>query len=163
MTTPAGIIGEPLAQLREMLSQSAAFQAWTGTANAAAAAARVHWMFSSGDATAPYVVVDFGERHEVQNAGGSVAAPKSVSELVALFADEAEEGDDDAEALIKFTNTVGAILLEVFEQGGNASGYAPVLHLGRLHGPNITFGAQKQSEGKRRLQVAYSVFTGVGS
>lgn len=162
MTTPAGIIGGPLADMAAMVSQSAAFQSWTESANAAAALERVYYFKAPGDAAHPFCIVDCGNLHQGKNVGGSIPALMAQSGVYVYFEDEADTETDMAEALAQFINHAGEVLLEVFEQGGNGSSYAPVLHLERDYGPEVTDGPQKHTEGKRRIQMAYNLVTGVG-
>ena len=58
--TPTGSYGKALSNVRDLIANTTAFQTWTGTANAGAAAARVHLCAASPTATRPFAVVRWG-------------------------------------------------------------------------------------------------------
>ena len=120
--TPSGILTEPLVALRNLVASSATFQVWTGTADATAAADRVHLLVAPVDATRPYALIDFGditrERSVLQ--GGRLWQTRPGSTMLLWFQADGL-GVVEPDASIDFCNKVGAIWEDMEKAAGNYS------------------------------------------
>jgi len=118
--TPTGIASLPLKHLRDQLSESSAFQAEVGAANAAAALAFIHYVASATTAP-PLAVVDFGDRLSfARQARGSRNFPLQQGEVFLTLRFAITAGDTEAEAGLRFMNVVGAIVADLWGTAGRA-------------------------------------------
>jgi hypothetical protein len=120
MITPIGILSRPLNALRQMVANSASFQAWAGVASAAAALDRVHLFTSPIRAVMPFVLIDFGsfarERSTLTNRRGFQMRPGS--DLLLYCRAEPMAGQDDQDAAIDYMNKLGAVWIELEQDAG---------------------------------------------
>lgn len=123
--TPTGPLSLPLYRLREMLAASTAFQTLTGTANASAARARVHYMhtpaptngreFSAAEYTAswPMVVIDANGTKRSAIAASPPDTYADGGEIWAMFEAVVAAGATPADVDLDFLNKVGAVVLDL--------------------------------------------------
>jgi len=106
--TPTGFLSLKVHEMRTLLSNSGDFQTWTGTANAAAALARIHTPLAvATTATLPFAVVDLGTAFNMSNI--SERQFDFDGDIFLVFR-EAISQADGLDAYYAFTNTIGAIL-----------------------------------------------------
>lgn len=129
MATPTGMLSLPLSYLRDALADCAAFQAWTGAANATEAKGSIAYVSAPSSLDLPFAVVGFGPSdHALRGRGGLRNAFDSSGDLRLDFwgsvasSDLADEGDE----ALGFLSTVGAILGELLELAGQA-GYLDIV------------------------------------
>lgn len=125
--TPANILSEPLGLLRTRLSESAAWQTWTGAASAAAALAFIHLVEAPApanpdgytsdelDTLSPCAVIDMppdgGGMSMTRNA---VNAFRPTGRMMLLFSDDVDSAQTAADAKLTFTNRVGEIIEQLW-------------------------------------------------
>jgi hypothetical protein len=117
--TPTGILSEPLATLRSLVSECPSFQTWVGAVDAATAAERIHLIVAPADGPFPCALIDFGdvarERQAITNAARWKM--RAGSDLLLWF--KAEASGEEPDATFTFTNAVGAILEEMEARAGD--------------------------------------------
>lgn len=105
--------------MRELIAASPAFQAWTGTADATAAAARVHLLVAPPDSPRPLTLIDFGDfaRERVAVTNAAKWAQRSSSNLIVWFQADATAGEEP-DPTIDFCNQVGAVWADMEKMAG---------------------------------------------
>lgn len=119
MTTPTGILSQPLDALRTMLSECAAFQVWTGAASASAALAYVHpWYYDATNDSVKLAMVNLGQNHD--NAREALSGSQQFSrngtlELYfrELLDDTSRTAAEGSDLLYSHFNSLGAILFDL--------------------------------------------------
>jgi hypothetical protein len=127
--SPANILSLPLAHLRTLIAACPAFQAWTGAANAAAAAARIHLVnLPEGDLTRPFALIGYGEKWKYTKIAD--ISFQARGELFVMFEDDVASANQasEADAVIAFMNDVGATLAEMMD----FSGWNGYLHIAEI-------------------------------
>ena len=116
---PSGIFSIQLSILRTMISQSTSFQAWTGTANAAAALARIYFEAQdNSDVVRPFALVFMGNEYVQQSiAGGASTVFQPTGQLVMMLEDDvaAENADSHADAYFAFSNELGGLIEDLMD------------------------------------------------
>lgn len=129
--TASGILSEPLAVLRTMLSESASFQTWVAAANAAAALASIY-LIGTDAPVRPYAIVTRIDNWSSDLVGGSPGDYGFIGRgrLYFDFEDAIASGNQAsyADSLLAFQNNVGAVIVDL----QNASGGSERLLLRRF-------------------------------
>lgn len=112
---PSGILSEPLDEFATLISQSATFQSWTGTATPAAAKARIVVRQAVGVPTRPFAAIDIVPGFEVRR-GGHASGQMWLYFEATVTAGNSTEPD----AYYEFANKVGAVLDEIMTEMENA-------------------------------------------
>lgn len=113
----------PINAARDLVAGSAAFQAWTGTADATAAAARVFRIYNPRGVKLPavYAGVEFGDfardRHTLLN--GASWVQRMEASVMVYFRANVTEGAADAAAIDAFLGPLGATLEDMEKAAGN--------------------------------------------
>lgn len=115
MTAATGILSAPMVALREIVAGTAPFQAWTGTADAAAAAG--HGFFDETvrrGVPSRFMLLVHGDliRDRQSLLNGTRFQHRDGSTLVAYFRATVTDQDDESEWLL-FSNAIGAIWADV--------------------------------------------------
>jgi hypothetical protein len=129
--TPSGFLSLKVHEFRTALSQSADFQTWTSTANAAAALAKIYSPIAPVGAVPPFAVVDFGGGFSLQNIAD--LQYDFTGDIWFFFRGLITQADP-IDALYEFTNPIGAILEDLSEVG-KTGGYFPLDSIDLLYGP----------------------------
>lgn len=115
--TPTGILSLPIDYLRDLIAAVTAFQTWTGTANAAAAKARIHVnALNKADIVRPFGIVGTGP--------GTVFIPPSMGAYgqhnlhLILESAAITTGLSHEDAVYTFLNSVGPIIEGAAELAG---------------------------------------------
>ena len=116
--TPSGIISEPVANLRTLLSTCATFQTWTSTVSANAALAKIYEIEKpSDDVVRPFAVVDRGGEFEIEVIDAGNAYTTSGSLFLLLEGAIAEANRSGMRnAYFQFANDIGGILNELISE-----------------------------------------------
>lgn len=164
---PTNIINLPLKHMQTLLSNCSNFQTWTGTASAAAAAARIH-LYGEVDTegqrnvTYPVAAIFFGEPNSIRGTkefGGSGGLYTAEGDMDVLFIADvpaAYAGDDAgdwADRYVNFNNTIGAIIedaLALADTNDGTNQYLNVTGWAKVSGP----GRSDKADEEDRLQVA---------
>lgn len=134
MVAPTGHLSLPIDLLRKTVAGSTTFQAWTGTADAAAALARVHAVQADASAAKPFAVVDWARSYSRRrDAGGTRNHFQATGSLSLLFRAQITEADA-GDAAYDFLNKVGAVLADMEGLAGTA-GYLDVEEIRLVEGP----------------------------
>lgn len=156
MIAAAGLLSEPIANLREMLASSPTFQAWCGvddeTDPVAAARERVHVMVAPANAERPFAMVDFGEftRERTSLTNRTKFQTRSSSNLILWFQADAGSDLDEPDATIDFSNEVGSVWLDLELAAGNQN--TPTLALYQIE---LTVAPARVEEEKRATAGDY--------
>lgn len=115
---PTGPEGLPYKNLRDLLSESATFQAWVGAANATEALARIHYHGFKAPLTKtrPYALVapaTFDSFHWEKTAGGASNHYSVSGRLVMTLAQDVDSEQDVDDQRTTFMNTTGPIIADV--------------------------------------------------
>ncbi len=163
MTTPTGVLGGPVAGVAAMLSNSSTFQTWSDSDDATEALTHVHYcIVPNDDVEHPLCIVDFGRRQSAQGLSYGASTIRTwQNEVHIFFEGDTDSGDDDAEAMIKFMNTIGGILVDLWDLS-SVNDNPVFMEMDCEYGPAITYGADANSE-QRRVQIAFTVLTGTGA
>ena len=118
--TPTGPLSKPLNRLRTLLSESATWQTWTGSADATEALEHIYLVEADPDeVTRPFAVVGFGDSYNARaEAGGAGQVYVDGGELFLMFEDEPDSEHSAADAELTFLNNVGNSLSEMLEISG---------------------------------------------
>jgi hypothetical protein len=123
--TPSGIFSIQLSILRTMISQSSSFQTWTGTANAAAALARIYFEAQDDSSVVrPFALVFMGNEYVQQSiAGGASQVFQPSGQLVMMLEDAVAPGNaaSHADAYFAFANELGDLIEDLMALGGTDS------------------------------------------
>ena len=178
--TPSGPVSLPLEHLAVLLSNCAAFRAWTGDSTPALARLHVHLVdlppaenpagYTKAELTElrPLALVDEfvldGGRpgadaweSEREALGGWVDRGKLLLKLEALVPEE--DANDPAAAKLKFMNDVGAILTDVKSLGGGDTDYLSIHRIVRYHPISRTRIEAVDAQGDA-MSVSYVIWWG---
>ena len=154
--TPAGTLSEPFAQLRTVISQSAAFQARVGAANAAEALPYIHVYLGSDDrftsVPKPAVVLTYREAGYTQIASGPTFMGGGTIWMV--FLDDAKE-DTEEDSFLDFCNFVGGVIDNLAETGGVDS-FINHGELPMVEAPNRTAPNERQEDSNDYWRCIYA-------
>ena len=109
--TPSGDLSLPLDGIEDLIAASATLQSWTGAADAAAAAAYIHWHELIGNVTFPCALVKrigFGHRRDTPE---FLTGEQACGVDVTFYSVPA--GIDEKDSFVIHDNHVGAILNEM--------------------------------------------------
>ena len=108
--TPAGPLMIPLDRLRQSIARSSTFQAWTSSADQAAALARVHLAKQDDPQSLPkpFALVDWGQGMRYVKVTTSAPSHRVRGPLIMRFEIDVDGNETDAYA--NFLSTVGQIL-----------------------------------------------------
>lgn len=156
--TPSGILSEPLANLRAALSQCAAFQTWAGAANATEALESIA-LVEKDDLTRPFAVVDDGDAYSNERLD-SAGTFRDQGSLFLLFEDAVAEENaaSESDAILAFTNAIGAILEDLWEI---TPGVFDMRSLSKVFGPTRS-DDKERVQGADYVQIAFRVQWGNG-
>lgn len=137
--TAAGRLSLPLDNLQDLIANSGNFQTWTGTANAAAAKARIHVQAEGPSYTRPAAIVSLGpddDWRSVQDSAGAAGHYVDTGMLRVQFEANVASGNqaDHTDALYEFTNNVGAIIDDMLGLAGSDT-YLVVHEIRKTDGP----------------------------
>lgn len=131
---PAGMISLPLSYLRATIAESAAFQSWTGTADAAAALLRI-FPVATESVIYPLCLVDWADNFKrSMDAAGSRNYFRQDGDLAMIFMDIVDPAHDETEASYDFMNKVGAVIDEMESYAGKP-GYLDIQSIAIESGP----------------------------
>lgn len=133
--SPSGMLSLPVDYLRSTVAASSTFQTWTGTANAAAAKARVHLGRAAANATHPLACVGFSNGFRRFSDDLDVWQQDNVLEL--MFRNDFSSSLNEADAYYTFANQIGAIMADM-EAIFNDAGYLDVFDWNIVDGPART-------------------------
>jgi hypothetical protein len=144
--TASGMVSVPVSALRDMLSQSATFQTWTGTASSAAALAYIHMIgLAEADRVRPFALITLGDNWRRTYGGSNRFIPSGELFLVLESDIDEDNVEDFADSELEFSNNVGGVIgdLEALTESG-----ALVIQTIRMQvPPERTWRDEKQSEG----------------
>ena len=107
---PDGLLSLPLARMRAMVAQSAAFQQWVGASDAASALAHIHLLHSARKPALPICLLDLGDQFETTRTTLLNGCRfESAGQIVAYFRDTVPAGSADIDAVYGFCNRLGAV------------------------------------------------------
>lgn len=111
---PAGILSAPLAALRDIIAGTAAFQSFTGAADATAAAASILLPGADRGAIAPIAIIDWADLvRDRPGLGNTAFEHREGSGLGAYFRGPVDPQMSDEEAFWTFSNTMGGIIAQI--------------------------------------------------
>lgn len=141
--SPSGILSLPLSYLETTVANSSTFQTWTGTANAAAAKARIHIGRAASTADLPLAGVGFGGefRRYIETAPSDFQTD-SVVEL--FFTDNFSSSLSEEDAAYTFLNQVGPIMSDI-ETLSVQAGYLSIDEWSIKWGPERTDTDEEQT------------------
>jgi len=137
----SGILSVPLDAMRTLIAATSAFQTWVGVETAAAAKAFIHLIAlneaaslsqAEREALRPVAVIGFGDDfHAAEDAEpGPYMRHGGQIEVVFEAVITAAYTDDEADAVLEFANSVGAV---VEEMESTSRGTGTYLHLVGYH------------------------------
>lgn len=119
--TPAGFYALPMLYLANGLAASEAFQDATSAADAAAAAAFIHYHAAPGGTVPPYAIVDVGGATEAEAGGAGGSTEFGVTgELWLTVLLEVDSDQSEADQDLTACNTLGVILADLLHAAGEA-------------------------------------------
>ena len=120
MVTANSFLAKPLAQLREMIASTDAFQAWVAASDYPAALEKVHVLATERQPVLPLCLVDLSDGFERERMLITNARPfEQRGSLVAYFRDAVNPQHNDAEAAFAFCNRLGAVWADLEKLAGN--------------------------------------------
>ena len=168
--SPTGPISKPVYNLQTLLANSAAFQTWVGATGTAeekvtAARARIYIAAKPGaDVLRPHALIWVGDEWDsAVSSGGAVQHFLDRGTLYMDFIDDVDEDDKDdhGDALLAFTNNVGAVIGEIEALAGS-NGYLVVNRISKRMGPVRASVVEEDSLGDYYF-FSFDVGWGVGA
>ena len=137
--TASGPLSLPLENVRTLLKNVSAFQAWVGAADAAAAASSIHLVAAEPTIPRPFALVFFcaedtwGRERIFEGSHGYYEPAGSVR---LLFADDVAVANQDsfADSGLQFLNDVGGIISGMEDLAGSG-GYINLTAIRKVDGP----------------------------
>jgi|SRR5579859_4225657 len=119
--SPVNELAVALDNLVEMIANSSAFQAWTGTANPTAAKAFIYQGEAPATAQKPFAVAWLKNHASRVIAGGSSFEHENAGTLGLQFVEDVPGADGKQDAYVDMLNHVGAIRADILNAAGTAS------------------------------------------
>lgn len=113
----SGFLSEPLDALRALISRSGAWQVWCGVSTEAEALARIHIGSAAVDEVEPYAILDLSDSWSRMRQTLTAGDWRSDGWLLVYIRDTVAAGLVDPDALMTFSNRLGALVEDLERLG----------------------------------------------
>lgn len=159
--TPTYIWSVAMSNLEDLIANCAGFRTWTGTADVAAAKARIY-LVATESTTKPFALISQGDDFNIDShSGGTAQFYETSGSLFLRFDDDVNPSytADPENAEMEFTNAIGLIFEQMMALSGT-SGYMHIYNIQKMYGPRREDRDEKSSGGQYN-QAKFNIVWGI--